>query len=255
LGDSVGHWAGATLVVDTTNFNDGGGFYGDAGGNFGWDRNLHLVEQFSLLDVDTLLYRFEIDDPTAFTQPWKGELTMARSSGPIYEYACHEGNYALPSMLRGYRASERQGANPVVRRAVVAMNRLMQASGIDHSVSLHAPGAETERVLVHIDMDVGEARRFEGLWQAVRIDDDHRVEHVHQAEQRTGDAVRSGKDSSGAQDAGHFSQQTILQRRGGAVATSPITALLSTPPFPQVTADGGLNLRAGAEQGTDANRY
>jgi hypothetical protein len=115
LGDSIGHWAGATLVVDTTNFNDGGGFYGEAGGNFGWDRNLHLVERFSLLDADTLLYRFEIDDPTAFTQPWKGELTMARSAGPIYEYACHEGNYSLVNLLRGYRASERPPANPAVR--------------------------------------------------------------------------------------------------------------------------------------------
>jgi hypothetical protein len=115
LGDSVGHWAGATLVVDTTNFNDGGGFYGDAGGNFGWDRNLHLVERFSLLDADTLLYRFELDDPTAFTQSWKGELTMARSPGPIYEFACHEGNYALPNMLSGYRATERQAAKPSVR--------------------------------------------------------------------------------------------------------------------------------------------
>ena len=76
MGDSVGRWDGNTLVVDTTNFNDGGGFYGDAGGNFGWDRNLHLVERFSLLDADTLLYQFEIDNPTAFTQPWKGELTM-----------------------------------------------------------------------------------------------------------------------------------------------------------------------------------
>jgi hypothetical protein len=115
LGDSVGHWAGATLVVDTTNFNDDGGFYGDAGGNFGWDRNLHLVERFSLLDADTLLYRFEIDDPTAFTQPWKGELTMARSSGLIYEFACHEGNYSLPNMLNGYRTRERQPASPPVR--------------------------------------------------------------------------------------------------------------------------------------------
>jgi hypothetical protein len=106
LGDSIGRWEGETLVVDTTNFNDSGGFYGDAGGNFGWDRNLHLTERFSLLDADTLLYRFEIDDPTAFTQPWKGELTMTRSPGPIYEYACHEGNYALPNMLRGYRATE-----------------------------------------------------------------------------------------------------------------------------------------------------
>jgi hypothetical protein len=115
LGDSVGHWAGDTLVVDTTNFNDGGGFYGDAGGNFGWDRNLHMIERFSLLDADTLLYRFEIDDPTAFTRPWKGELTMVRSPGPIYEYACHEGNYSLPSMLKAYRASERQAANPAGR--------------------------------------------------------------------------------------------------------------------------------------------
>lgn len=110
LGDSIGRWEGDTLVVDTTNFNDGGGFYGDAGGNFGWDRNLHVIERFSLFDADTLLYRFEIDDPTAFTQPWKGELTMARSAGQIYEYACHEGNYSLVNLLRGYRASEREPA-------------------------------------------------------------------------------------------------------------------------------------------------
>jgi hypothetical protein len=115
LGDSIGRWTGDTLVVDTTNFNDGGGFYGDAGGNFGWDRNLHLIERFSLLDADTLRYQFEVDDPTAFTRPWKGELTMTRSHGPIYEYACHEGNYSLPTMLRGFRASERQAANPPAR--------------------------------------------------------------------------------------------------------------------------------------------
>ena len=115
MGDSVGHWTGDTLVVDTTNFNDAGGFYGDAGGNFGWDRNLHLVERFSLLDADTLLYRFEIDDPTAFTKPWKGELTLTRSTGPIYEYACHEGNYSLTNLLRGYRASERPAADAAGR--------------------------------------------------------------------------------------------------------------------------------------------
>jgi hypothetical protein len=108
MGDSIGRWEGATLVVDTTNFNDAGGFYGDAGGNFGWDRNLHVVERFRMFDAGTLLYQFEIDDPTAFTQPWKGELTMARSSGRIYEYACHEGNYSLVNMLRGYRATGRQ---------------------------------------------------------------------------------------------------------------------------------------------------
>ena len=105
-GNSIGRWEGNTLVVDTTNFNDGGGFYGDAGGNFGWDRNLHLIERFSLLDRDTLLYQFEIDNPTAFSRPWKGELTMTRTGDRIYEFACHEANYSLENMLRGYRASE-----------------------------------------------------------------------------------------------------------------------------------------------------
>ena len=105
-GDSIGRWEGSTLVVDTTNFNDGGGFYGDAGGNFGWDRHLHLIERFSLLDRDTLLYQFEIDNPTAFTKPWKGELTMTRTTDRIFEFACHEANYSLDNMLRGYRADE-----------------------------------------------------------------------------------------------------------------------------------------------------
>src|SRR4029453_6315483 len=80
MGDSLGRWEGTTLVVDTTNFNDGGGFSGAAGANFAWDRNLHLVERFSLFDANTLLYQFEVDDPTAFTQPWKGELTMVRTT-------------------------------------------------------------------------------------------------------------------------------------------------------------------------------
>ena len=108
LGDSIGRWEGNTLVVDTTNFNDYGGFYGDAGGNFGWDRNLHLIERISFLDADTLLYQFEIDNPTAFTRPWKGELTMERATGNIYEFACHEGNYSLTNMLRGYRVTQRK---------------------------------------------------------------------------------------------------------------------------------------------------
>jgi hypothetical protein len=105
-GYSIGRWEGDTLVVDTRNFNDGGGFYGSAGGNFGWDENLQVIERFSLYDADTLLYRFEIYDPTAFVQPWKGELTLGRSAGNIYEYACHEGNYAMEGMLRGARATE-----------------------------------------------------------------------------------------------------------------------------------------------------
>jgi hypothetical protein len=100
LGDSVGHWEGATLVVDTTNFNDAGGFYGDAGGMYGWDRNMHVVERFSLLDTNTILYRFEVEDPTAYTKPWKGELTMNRVSNPPFEYACEEGNRDLLNILK-----------------------------------------------------------------------------------------------------------------------------------------------------------
>jgi hypothetical protein len=107
MGDPVGRWEGNTLVVDSTNFRDGSGFYGDAGGNFGFDENLHVVERFSLLDADTLVYQFAIDDPTAYTRPWGGELTMVRTTERIYEYACHEANYSLENMLRGYRAAER----------------------------------------------------------------------------------------------------------------------------------------------------
>lgn len=115
LGHSTGRWEGDALVVDTTNFKAGSGYYGDAGGNFGWDENLHLVERFSLIDPDTLLYQFEIDNPTAFTRPWKGELTMSRTTDDIYEYACHEANYSLENMLRGYRATERRPGGPAAR--------------------------------------------------------------------------------------------------------------------------------------------
>lgn len=109
MGDSIGRWEGNTLVVDTTNFKDGSGFYGDAGGNFDFDENLHVVERFSLRDPDTLLYQFEIDDPTTYAQPWKGELTMSRTADRIFEFACHEANYSLENMLRGYRSAERKG--------------------------------------------------------------------------------------------------------------------------------------------------
>ncbi len=115
LGHSIGHWEGDTLVVDTRNFNDTGGFYGGAGGHFGWDENLRIVERFSLYDAETLLYRFEIDDPTAFTRPWKGELTMTRTTDNIYEYACHEANYSMTNLLRGARATERRPPGPARR--------------------------------------------------------------------------------------------------------------------------------------------
>ena len=100
LGDSRGHWEGDELVVDTTNFTDKTPFRGS-------DRNLHLVERFKRIDAETILYRFTVDDPTAFTKPWSGEAPLTRTPGPIYEYACHEGNYGMTNILSGARADEK----------------------------------------------------------------------------------------------------------------------------------------------------
>jgi hypothetical protein len=105
MGDSRGHWEGDTLVVDTTNFTDKTRFRGA-------DRNLHVVERFTRISPDTIRYRFTIDDPTAFTQPWTGEIAMSKAAGPLYEYACHEGNYSLSTMLAGARAQEKAAAKP-----------------------------------------------------------------------------------------------------------------------------------------------
>jgi hypothetical protein len=103
MGDSVGRWDGDTLVVDTTNFSDKTHFRGS-------DRNLHVTERFTRTGPETLEYRFTIDDPTAFTKPWTGEIVMTRTTGPLYEYACHEGNYALTNMLQGARAADQAEA-------------------------------------------------------------------------------------------------------------------------------------------------
>jgi hypothetical protein len=100
LGDSRGRWEGKTLVVDTTNFTDKTNFYGS-------DENLHLTERFTRTDENTILYQFTVDDPTAFTSVWKGEAPLTRAPGPIYEYACHEGNYSMENMLKGARAQEK----------------------------------------------------------------------------------------------------------------------------------------------------
>jgi hypothetical protein len=101
MGDSRGHWEGDTLVIDTTNFTPLTRFRGS-------DENLHLTERFTLADPDTLLYRFTVDDPTAFTKPWTGEIPMARAEGPLYEYACNEGNTELGGILSAARTDERK---------------------------------------------------------------------------------------------------------------------------------------------------
>jgi hypothetical protein len=109
MGDSVGHWEGDTLVVDTTNFTGQSRYRGS-------DRNLHVVERFTRTGADTIQYRFTIDDPTAFTRPWTGEIAMSRAPGPIYEYACHEGNYSLANMLSAARAQEKAEAGEASKK-------------------------------------------------------------------------------------------------------------------------------------------
>ena len=100
-GDSRGHWDGNTLVVDTINFSDEYSFRGS-------DSNLHLIERFTRVSPDTLLYEFTVDDPTAFTSPGRRRLPLPEPRGPIYEYACHEGNYAMTDILAGARAAEKK---------------------------------------------------------------------------------------------------------------------------------------------------
>jgi hypothetical protein len=99
-GHSVGHWEGNTLVVDTTNFNDRTNFRGSG-------ENLHVIERFTRVDHGTILYKVTIDDPTTFTKAWTLEYPFLATRGPIYEYACHEGNYAMPDILGGARLAEK----------------------------------------------------------------------------------------------------------------------------------------------------
>ena len=99
LGDSVGHWEGDTLVVDTTNFRDTPSL-GQA------SRHLHVVERFTRVDAETLLYHFTVDDPTVWTAPWSGEYVWPASENKVYEYACHEANYSFGGILRGARVLE-----------------------------------------------------------------------------------------------------------------------------------------------------
>jgi len=99
LGDSIGHWEGDTLVVDTTNFTAKTRFRGASD-------NLHVIERFKRVNADTILYRVTIDDPSTFTRPWTMEYPFRAAAGPVFEYACHEGNYAMPDILGGARKAD-----------------------------------------------------------------------------------------------------------------------------------------------------
>jgi hypothetical protein len=99
LGDSVGRWEGDTLVVDTTNFRDQTGLGGGT-------RDLHVVERFTRLDAGRLHYEFTVEDPSTWSAPWKGDYVWPASEERVWEYACHEGNYALGNIMRGARLLE-----------------------------------------------------------------------------------------------------------------------------------------------------
>jgi hypothetical protein len=102
LGDSRGHWEGNTLVVDTTNFSEKRLFLGLSAGN------LHVIERFTRRDADTLEYQFTVDDPTRWTKPWTAEVPVGKTDEPLYEFACHEGNYGLRNILSIARAQEKE---------------------------------------------------------------------------------------------------------------------------------------------------
>ena len=106
LGDSRGRWEGDTLVVDTTNYS-GKIIFNAFNCCRGAGANLHVVERFTRTDADTLDYQYTVDDPSTYTRPWTVSLPMSKTDGPLYEYACHEGNYGMAGLLSGARAQEK----------------------------------------------------------------------------------------------------------------------------------------------------
>ena len=101
-GDARGRWEGDTLVVESTNFTDKTSFRGSG-------RNLRLVERFTRVAPDRIAYQYTIEDPESFVKPWTAVIPMKKTDEPMYEYACHEGNYSMFTMLEGARSAEKAG--------------------------------------------------------------------------------------------------------------------------------------------------
>jgi hypothetical protein len=102
-GDSRGHWEGNTLVVETSHFNDRRGWRGSS-------PTMTLVERFTRAADDTLDYEYTVTDPETWSSPWSASIPLKRTDVPMYEYACHEGNYSMPGILAGARADDRAAA-------------------------------------------------------------------------------------------------------------------------------------------------
>jgi len=99
-----GRWEGETLVVESKNFNGKSGFPQNA------SENMRMTERFTRVDPDTIRYQFTVDDPSTWSKPWTAELLFKKTIGPIFEHACHEGNYGLGNTLSGARAEEKRKA-------------------------------------------------------------------------------------------------------------------------------------------------
>jgi len=111
-GDPRGRWEGNTLVVDSANFTDRTPFRGPPATtrqDILSSRDLHVVERFTRTDADAILYQFTVEDPSTWVRPWSGEIVMRKMEGPIFEYACHEGNYGLAFILSAARVADRTG--------------------------------------------------------------------------------------------------------------------------------------------------
>jgi hypothetical protein len=102
-GDSVGHWEGNTLVVDTTNFTNLTNFRGSS-------EKLHLIERFTRTAADSMNYQFTVEDPATWDKPWTAEIPWTVTQGPVYEWACHEGNSMITTILRGARVADQEAA-------------------------------------------------------------------------------------------------------------------------------------------------
>lgn len=114
-GDSRGHWEGDTLVVDSTNFSNETNFRGPpatARQDIFSSPGMHVIERFQRVNDGTIAYRFTVNDPGTWSAPWSGEMLMHKTKGPIFEYACHEGNYGLVDILQGAREREAKTAKP-----------------------------------------------------------------------------------------------------------------------------------------------
>ena len=109
MGDSVGRWEGDTLVVETINFNPGEELRTNFDQSFYISKEGKVTERFTRISPTQISYEFIVDDPATYSKPWRGEMVLNAAAGNIFEYACHEGNYALPGILAGARKAEAEG--------------------------------------------------------------------------------------------------------------------------------------------------